>query len=264
MKPSPWHSIRIRPPPASPKRNQNLRYKRITIFAALICGILLLGYFPTGLAASAAQSVGYLIYLPIVIKPVPVSSTPIPTGVQIQNYSHNIDGGYLYIFGEILNGTSNNLKYIKIAVNLFNIGGQLLDTDLTFTPLDNLPVGDRTCFSFFLPVPSGFDYYEFEPPSYSINSYPLTNNLTILNDSGSSSPGMYQIIGQIRNNSVSRVGYVRPVSTVYDVSGTVMGCRLTYVNSTSLDPGQTSSFKISYFTNADKVTSHRLQVDGNP
>ena len=92
-------------------------------------------------------------------------------------------------------------------------------------------------------------------------------NLTVLNDSGSYDPtfGWYEIIGQVRNDHGTRVEYVSPVGTLYNVSGIVIGCDFTYVNATHLDPNQTSSFKMTFVGRdyAD-VASYRLQVDGNP
>jgi hypothetical protein len=173
---------------------------------------------------------------------------------------------YLHIVGEVQNSTANHLRFVKITANIFNSSGQLLDTDYTYIHLDNLPADDKTCFHIILEEPAGWSYYEFEPPSYWTDGEPLPN-LTVLNDSGSynSTFGWYKIIGQVRNDHGSRVEYVSPVGTVYNASGTVVGCDYTYVSATHLDPGQTSSFEMN-FTGRDyaDVVSYRLQVDGNP
>ena len=117
-----------------------------------------------------------------------------------------------------------------------------------------------------MPKPTGWSYYTFEAPTYSTDGS-LLPNLTVLNDSGSynSTFGWYKIIGQVRNDHGTRVEYVSPVGTVYNASGVVVGCDFTYVNSTHLDPGQTSSFEMT-FTGRDyvDVTSYRLQIDGDP
>jgi hypothetical protein len=227
--------------------------------------ILFFGYLPAVLAAPTAQILNHFVFLPIVVKPALLS---IPPSVQIlQNHSYYVDSiDYLHVVGEVLNNTGNNLRFVEIWVNVFNGSGQLLDTDFSYILLDNLPAWDKTCFEVSLSEPSGWAYYQFEAPIYWTDGDPLPN-LTILNDSGSYDPtfGWYQIIGQVRNDHGSRVDFVSPVGTVYNASGKVVGCDYTYVNSTNLDPGQTSSFRMTFFSrNYADVTSYRLQVDGNP
>lgn len=197
------------------------------------------------------------------------TQTPLPSGIYVlPNHSfYQTSWGFLHIVGEVMNNTSSHLTFVKVSANLFSAGGQLLDTDYTYTYLDDLPAGHKTCFDvLFLDPPSGWSYYEFETPTYWTSGEPLPN-LTVLNDSGSYDPtdGDYKIVGQVRNDHGSRVEYVSPVGTLYNSSGTVVGCNYTYVNSTHLDPGQVSAFDIDYYgRDYGNVVSYRLQVDGNP
>lgn len=200
------------------------------------------------------------------ITPTP-TETPIPREVRIlpnsSSYVDSID--YLHIVGEIQNDTEDDLRFVSVAVNVFDEQGTLLDTDFTYTYLDNLPANETTCFHVLLPLPTGWAYYEFEKPTYWTDgdSFP---SLDIFNDSGSynSNLGWYEIIGQVRNNETSVVQYVSPVGTLYDSSGTVIGCDFTFVNSTDLDPGQTSSFDMIFVgRDYSDVDSYKLQVDGN-
>ena len=205
------------------------------------------------------------VYLPHVSKE---ELTPTPLGVHIlSNHSSYVDSiDYLHIAGEVQNNTTNHLRFVKITANIFSGSGQLLNTDFTYIYLDNLPASDRTCFHIALEEPAGWSYYEFEAPTYRTDGEPLPN-LTVFNDSGSynSTFGWYEIIGQVHNDQGTRVEFVSPVGTVYNASGVVVGCDFTYVNSTHLDPGQTSSFEMT-FSGRDyaDVTSYQLQVDGNP
>jgi len=197
------------------------------------------------------------------------TATPFPSSVYVlPNHSfYETSWGSLHIVGEVMNNTSSHLTLVKISANLFDSGGRLLDTDFTYTYLNNLPAGHKTCFDvLFLDPPSDWSYYEFETPTYWTNGRALPN-LTVLNDSGSYDPtyGDYRIIGQVRNDHGSRVEYVSPVGTLYNYLGKVVGCDFTYVNSTHLDPGQVSVFRIDYYgRNFSDVVSYRLQVDGNP
>lgn len=157
---------------------------------------------------------------------------------------------------------------MKIAAGIFNSEGQFLDTDYTYIHLDNLPPGEKTCFYlwFFDDVPVDWAYYIFEEPDYWTDGDPLPN-LTTYNISGIYDPmyGDYEILGQVRNDHGTEVRYVSSVGTLYDAVGTVVNCDYAYVNSTHLNPGQTSSFKIWYYGRDHvDVTSYRIQVDGDP
>lgn len=51
---------------------------------------------------------------------------------------------------------------------------------------------------------------------------------------------------------------------MFNSTGKVIGCDFTYVNSTHLDPGQTSAFDLTFIGRdyADAAT-YRVQVDGD-
>lgn len=189
-------------------------------------------------------------------------------GVQIlPNQSHFIDSvDILHILGEIQNNTADSLGIVEISVNFFNNSGQFLKTENTYTLIDDLPAGDKTCFEAILSQPTGWSYYEFEAPTYSTDGQPLPN-LTLLNVSGSydSTSGWYTIIGQVKNDHGIRVEYVNPVGTLYNAAGMVIGCdAYTYMDSTNLDPDQISPFEIVFFRrDYIDAASYRVQVDGN-
>ena len=214
------------------------------------------------LLSASSVAVPRMLYLPC------VNRSSRAFGVHISwNHSAYVDAvGYLHIVGEVENNTRDYLRFVKISANVFDNSERLLDTAFTYAYLDNLPAGDRTCFHILLEEPAGWAYYRFEPPSYWTDGRPLPN-LVVSNDSGSydSTYGWYEILGQVRNDHGRRVEYVSPVGTLYDTPGTVLGCDFTYVNSTHLDPGQTSSFKMN-LSGRDYagVSSYRVQVDGNP
>ena len=86
---------------------------------------------------------------------VTATSTPTTTptvlapGVHIvPNHTYYVDSiDYLHVVGEVQNNTANHLRFVKITANFFNQAGQLLDTDYTYIHLDNLPPGQKTCFT---------------------------------------------------------------------------------------------------------------------
>ena len=197
-----------------------------------------------------------------------ITITSAGEGVQIlPNQSHYVDSvDYLHIVGEVQNNTGNTLRFVRLNANIYNSSGQLLDTEYTYTWLDNLPAWDKTCFEVLMPQPAGWSYYELETPTYWTDGQSLPN-LTVLNVSGSydSTFGWYTIIGQVRNDHGIRVEYVSPVGTLYNAAGVVIGCDFTYVDSTHLDPNQISAFEMYFFgRDYSDAASYRLQVDGDP
>lgn len=185
----------------------------------------------------------------------------------LSNHSYFVDSiDYLHVVGEVQNNSNKNIRFIKVSAAFYTANGQLVDTEFTFTLLNNLPAGDKTCFNLLLPEPTNWANYEFAPVEYWDDAAPPLD-LAITNDDGdyNNTFGWYEVTGQVTNNQSQRVEYVSPVGTVYNQAGTVLGCAFTYVDSTHLDPDQKSSFDMLFVGRDFKgVRSYRLQVDANP
>ena len=222
---------------------------------------------------------GTPLFLPLIVRGFPpitptntasptptASATATPSGVFILNNSSTyVDSNYRRVVGEVQNNTSDTLRFVKIIVDYFDSNNQLVANDYTYIHLDNLPPSTKTCFEVFTPNPVGYAYYQFEAPTYHTDGQ-VVGNLTVLSPSGSynSTYGWYTLIGLVRNDNPTIVKYVSPIGTLYNASQTVIGCDYTYVNSTDLNPGQLSSFTITFSgRNYNDVASYILQVDGN-
>jgi YVTN family beta-propeller protein len=193
--------------------------------------------------------------------------TQLPPGVHVLgNHTSYVDSiDYLNIAGEIHNNTGSTLRFVRVAANVFNASAQLVGTDYTYTYLDNLPPFTKTCFVVSMPRPSGWAYYRFEAPTYWTDGA-APPNLTIFDSRATWNPYPYlDVIGQVRNDHGSRVEYVQVVATLHSSTNQALDCWFSYVNSTHLDPGQTSSVRISFFGRASyaNTATYRLQVDGN-
>lgn len=234
----------------------------------------------TGLTISALAAVGTTSddfttaftptiygYLPMVVKPEETPRPP-PEGVIIlPNDSFYMVGDFLFIIGEVQNNTSSSIRFVKNAVILFNNSGQQLATESNFIYAEPLSSGDTACFRFILDDPPNWAYYEFEEPTYQTYNEPILN-ISIFNDNGlyDSAFGDYDITGQVRNDDSTRAEFVRLVGTVFNTSGIVLDCNITFPDDGShLDPSQTSLFDISFIHRdyAD-VASYRLQAGYRP
>ena len=106
---------------------------------------------------------------------------------------------------------------------------------------------------------------QFEKSTY-YASTEVIPQLSVINDSGAYDATFhsYAVLGQVRNDDSVQVKFVSVTATLYNANGQAIGCDFTYVNSTDLDAGQTSSFSLST-TGRDysDVTTYALQAMGN-
>lgn len=184
----------------------------------------------------------------------------------LTNHTHYVADGAYRVVGEIQNDSPDHLRYVQVSAKLFNSNAQLITTASAYINLNNLEPGEKTCFKLSFSNSNGASYYEFEPSSYWTDGAPAPGNLTVYNDSGQYSGlmGWYDIMGSVRNDSDRNVTNVKPVGTLYNASGKVIGCESTYVNGTDLAKGQSASFNVHY-TGRDynDAASYRIQVDAN-
>lgn len=217
-------------------------------------------------------------YLPLVLKPVgtptatptatatatspPPTSTPMPPDVVIlPNFSSELSGSLLNIWGEVSNQTSSKVWLIEVTVNIYNNSNQLIDIISTFTALD-LPPGERTCFFFFeYQVPPGYSHFEFEPVDY-FNGGPEIPNLTVTDASSVIQGDLILVSGTFRNDDLMRVDNLKAVGTFYDSFGKTVGCIISYeIGDQFIDPGQATSFLVPYYANL--VNTYRIQPGGD-
>jgi len=188
-----------------------------------------------------------------------------PEIVNIQpNHTAYMAGDYLWIVGEVYNGTSNYLRFVEINVNIFNASGQLISTDSGYVSVDSLAPWTKGCFRIFVLSPGNWSSYAFDSLDYRSDA-PLPPKLTIYGDSGTlDSNDWYTIIGFMRNDDSVLIDFAEAIATLYNAQGKVVECDYGYPSDYSLDPGQASSFKIWSFLRdsyAD-VTNYKLQADG--
>ena len=173
----------------------------------------------------------------------------------------------LWIVGEVQNNDTEPVYLVNITANFFNQMNQLVDVDHSFLALDDLSVGDKSCFRILVSSPaSDWSSFEFDAIT-SLDSNGVLTNMTVSGDSGIYDPmnDEYKVIGFIQNNNSVQVRFVKAVITLYDSNGTVWDCDTTFTNNTDLNPGENSSFENTFTlrNGYDEVTAYKIQVDGN-
>lgn len=196
------------------------------------------------------------------------TNTPTPPAVVIlPNHSTYVDSiNYLHVVGELRNGSASTIRLVRVSVNFFDANGGLVATAYGYVSLEYTRPGQVSCFEILLPQPANWASYQFEPPTYFVSSTPAPN-LVVFNDSGAYNPSLnwYEILGQVRNDHPTQVRFVEVVGALFDASDTIIACRNTYVNSTDLNPGQTSAFRILYSGDRySNVARYHLAASGSP
>ena len=67
--------------------------------------------------------------------------------VILPNTSHYVSGSYLYVIGEVYNGSSSTVRVGSITANFFDVNGGLVDTRAGLVYLTYIPAGEKTCFT---------------------------------------------------------------------------------------------------------------------
>jgi hypothetical protein len=172
----------------------------------------------------------------------------------------------MFVIGEVLNNTGESVTLVDVGVNFFDANGHLVGTDHAYMWPLGLPKREKGCFNISMDVPPGWSYYQFDAPTYNVNS--TSSGLTIIDNAGSYNPvnGDYNLVGQVRNDGNQRSASVSVSGTLYNPLGKPVGCQHALVNSPTLDPGQISSFAINfwgYYRDYQDVAHYRLRVAGD-
>jgi hypothetical protein len=66
--------------------------------------------------------------------------------------SHNAreDGGYLHVVGEVENGLSRSIDFVKVTGTFYDANNSVIGTDFTFTDPNTLEVGETAPFDLTL------------------------------------------------------------------------------------------------------------------
>lgn len=232
----------------------------------------------TAIATTATTTPTETSALPTPTTAPTLTNTPIPTPEPLETVlvlpgtSMFVDSlGYIHIVGQVRNSTSDNIRFVKIVADLFNAQGQLLDTDYTYTYESVVAAGQTACFQHIFT--NGPALQDIASTTFEIDFNPEGQEapgLVLLNVSGAYNETFeewYEIIGQVSNSSATQTKFVKVVGTLFsgpDQSGAILDCDFTYVNSRDLEPGQTSSFKLTFVGSAPGIAgSYSLAVEGS-
>jgi hypothetical protein len=70
--------------------------------------------------------------------------------VNILSHSAHEDGGYLHVVGEVKNGLSRSIDFVKVTGTFYDAGNSVIGTDFTFTDPSTLEAGETAPFDLSL------------------------------------------------------------------------------------------------------------------
>ncbi|HAE85201.1 MAG TPA: hypothetical protein DCG78_01655 [Anaerolineaceae bacterium] len=171
----------------------------------------------------------------------------------------------LHIVGEIANNSQNPIRNISVTAVLYPANGTTAISTIHASPFS--PVlfpGEKTCFNLYLEKPRTYARYEFAKLSYEVGAEPTSTFETRQVTAGWDEDNDWYILrGQVQNVGATPFTEARVIATLYDDSGTVIGCDQTFVSYQSENPFSVGTFSLYFMDKLyDQVDAYRLQVVG--
>ena len=145
-----------------------------------------------------------------------------------------------------------------MTARLYSSSGKLLKTVSTRSQITKVPKYGRSLFTILTSRPAGFASVRFTVSS--VGASPATR---LLGTAGvvASAPGAGQwwVRGSVVNSSATTATYVRVLVGIYDSSGRVLDAASGTPSSTTLTPGQSATFSVTFtgVTTAPMATTTR-------
>lgn len=200
--------------------------------------------------------------------PTPIPSpTPQPTGVVLRTHRSFIEGSDRVVVGEVFNGTDAPVFGVRVIATFYDGGGQLVGAQETITLL--LATQPRQANPFRLVLrnaPASIERYEL---TLNWDEIQLQNfdRVTIVSEEQTVVEGVVELHGELRNDHELPVANLQVVASFYDVDGTIVNVFVGEVDSTTLDPGQLTPYRIRTHFVGDSVgeaaySSYLIQNQG--
>ncbi len=194
-------------------------------------------------------------------------ATSLPGVYILDNHSgYQNHNSYFTVVGEVANNSPDIVRYVQISVDFYDKNGILQETGFTFTKIDNMLPGTRSCFSISVPDTGSIVQYQFASVSYhkGVRENSASPALSLERFSSSANANDSQkITGIIHNNSRKMVRYVNAVASIYAPDNTIIGCSRSFADNTHLPAQQSASFAIDAFIPPNtSMAKYEVQLEG--
>jgi hypothetical protein len=199
---------------------------------------------------------------PIPPTPLPPTAVPAPNVYILSNWRAFTRSGYQYVVGEVRNDTGDVAHFVRVNARYYDASGVLIDTDFTYTYVDELIPGQKSPFKIVtIDPPPGIARVEVDG-TWVRASNPDNRTLAVISATQRQVNGRTEIVGEVQNNSGSPLQFVQVIATFYAPDGTVYDADFTYAEPSTVAPGQTAAYEISPFVDLSGTT-YAVQAEGD-
>src|SRR5258706_1131935 len=247
-----------------PSMSRRIAMRRL-LPAALAVGVVVL--IATAALASPTPQQDCLsspcTYLPIVYgpQPSPTSTVVPPSTLVILSSRSYVETTSRYVVGEVYNGRSSPVYFVKIAARFYDAANALVAVADGYTFLDETAPGQRNPFKVLLTnAPSSIVRYDLSL-TFQTSSFITYQPITVLSQQTRDNFGV-EVFGEVRNDQTKEMQAVEVVVTFYDAAGQVVETDFGFPSATTLAPGATSPYTISTFKENLSFASYVVQGEG--
>jgi hypothetical protein len=194
--------------------------------------------------------------------PEPTEVPPeVPGGVEFQGVTDYLSStGSHYLVGEVLNQTSDTLRFVEVLATFYDGNGQEVGTGSTFTELGIIEAGSTAPFKMTIPDPSAMARYDLRVDSSTTTQPPI--RLEVVGHSGSASDtGWYHVTGEVRNPHGFAIKFPEIVATYYNAAHKVVRVEVDFAQVDPLEPGQSSAFEVVLTDPPADLMHYTLQTE---
>lgn len=149
-----------------------------------------------------------------------------------------------YIVGEVLNGTAGPQQFIQIVATFYNAAGRVVGTDFTYTSRSIVGAGQKSPF-LLVDVPTAH-HYKLTVDGRASTRGPVGKMALVTGVPTIEEDGYSHFVGEVTNKNSTKVDFVEVIGTIYDSVGRVLWTDFTFTNPSSLAPGQTAPFDLTF------------------
>jgi hypothetical protein len=167
-----------------------------------------------------------------------------------------------YVYGEVRNATGGAANYIKIVVTGYDALGTVVMVDYGYTSQTQLANGETGPFEVLTFAWNNPTRYELK-----VQGSPTTTSqspaIVILSSSTYTSSSSRYIVGEVRNDALSNVDYVKVIVSMYDSNNVFIGTDYGYTLMNMLTPAQRSPFRVLISDPPANFHHYTLKVEGS-
>ena len=191
----------------------------------------------------------------------PATVTANHGSLRVVSYSTYVDSiDALHVVGVVNNDTASRQRFVRVNATFRNAGGSVLDTDFTFTLLDELvPHGSSPFHMIVSPRPS-FTSLQLAVTGSAINGNTIAPLVIEPGPAFTDEIGYVHVPGLITNRSSSAVEFAQIVATIYS-GATVVETDFTFADPHEIGPNGSAPFELLFREPASGYTRFHLQAD---